>query len=175
MVAILGWIMPEPLAKPVSQAFLPPIQRGLALYLGKVSVVRMASAASRPPIPESLRTACLTPPRILGMGKGTPITPVEWTRTALNGTFKSFAARETVFWASFSPCLPVSALAFLVLTTTAWTLAPAFRAFSVCLAGAALTLLVVTKPAVVAGNLEQKSAMSGLWFFFNPAWMPEAR
>src|SRR5579883_1982804 len=97
MVAMLGWIMPDPLAKPVTQAFFPPIQRSLALYFGKVSVVRMPLAASMPPMRESLRTACLAPPRILGIGKGTPMTPVEWAKTEEGDTLRSFATAATVF------------------------------------------------------------------------------
>src|SRR5579859_1554381 len=96
MVAIFGWIMPEPLAKPVNQAFFPEMEKGLAVNLGKVSVVRMAWAASTPPPRERRKAACLTPARILGMGRGTPITPVEWASTDRDDSPKSRAVKWMV-------------------------------------------------------------------------------
>ena len=96
MVAMLGWIIPEPLAIPVNQALFPPTLKGLAQTLEKVSVVRMASAASIPPLRESRKEACRTPERMTGIGNGTPIVPVEWVNTADFGSPKVLAVNCTV-------------------------------------------------------------------------------
>src|SRR5574340_1733187 len=46
MVAMLGWIMPEPLAMPVTVTVLPPTCAGRLAPLATMSVVMMACAAS---------------------------------------------------------------------------------------------------------------------------------
>ena len=52
IVAMFGWIIPEPLAMPPSLHSTPPTVKATATSLRAVSVVIIASAASRLPVSE---------------------------------------------------------------------------------------------------------------------------
>ena len=74
--------MPLPLIIPASSTFCWPIIADEDAPLVKVSVVPMALAASSQSQGCSCKAAA-TPSRALSLGRGTPITPVEETKTSL--------------------------------------------------------------------------------------------
>ena len=95
------------------------------------------------------------------MGSGTPITPVDATRTNPVGRSSASAARRAISAASARPASPVQALALPLLTTIACA-RPAEIARCVYRTGAALTRFVVKTPAADAGTSATRSARSGL-------------
>ena len=141
MVAMLGWIMPEPLTMaPIRQVF-PPIKNSTAPCFFTVSVVRMASAASSPPVSD--RAACSAPAaEAMGsMGKTCPITPVEATITSSAWISKIPAAISHIFRALRTPsALQVLALPELQMTARA---CPSARFSLVTARGAPLTRFLV--------------------------------
>ena len=113
MVAMLGWIMPEPLAMPPRCAVLPPRENSTAADLTFVSVVSMASAAGRPSV-ERPETSASMPAAMGEMSSLWPMTPVEATTTSLAGMPSASAARAHIFCATSSPsALQVLALPLL--------------------------------------------------------------
>ena len=119
IVAMFGWIMPDPLAIAPKRTFLPPISTSVAHALEYVSVVMMALPASTLPSLERAATASLTPCSSFSIGRFTPMTPVEATRTSPAAQPSASAAISVVRLASFMPCSPVQAFAQPALATMA--------------------------------------------------------
>ncbi len=123
IVAMLGLIMPQPLAANPSLTLPSGSATCRAPYLACLSVVRMAeakwSAALASPPPGRAAAAAAMPGSILSMGNCTPMSPVEHTPTCSTGSRRWLAVSSRMRAASASPCLPVTALALPALTTTA--------------------------------------------------------
>ena len=81
------------------------------------------------------------------------MTPVEQTKTSSSPRFSSFSASVSTRLASSMPWVPVAALAFPLLMTTARAL-PFFRISRSRMTGAAQNLLVVNMAAQEAGCSE---------------------
>ena len=135
MVAMLGWIIPEPFA-------MPPTRQGFPFRMNaNVSVVMIASAAASPPVSERPADSASPAARIGSMGSGSPITPVEATITSFSATPVIRAARPHILRAFCSPsALQVFALP--LLTTTACAV-PSAKCSLVTAIGAPLTLFCV--------------------------------
>ena len=88
MVAMFGWIMPEPFAQPAMRTCLPPMRIFSAAHLGTVSVVMIerANCSKEPASGLRERTSSGTATRILSTCSGAPITPVEHTRICEGST-----------------------------------------------------------------------------------------
>ena len=91
IVAILGQIMPEPLATPLTTTVFPWYSKQLLAPLAKVSEVIMPSAAAcqrsrANPASRGANALC-----IFSTGRASPITPVEKGRTCSVSTPASFA------------------------------------------------------------------------------------
>ena len=86
MVAMLGWIIPEPFAKPATLTSSMVLPESLSV----VSVVRMAAAARSVRSPRAHEAEEIA--RSTGaIGKGTPMTPVEHTSTSSIGQSSALA------------------------------------------------------------------------------------
>jgi len=97
---------------------MPPIRTGRpsklasrAISLATRSVVRIASAARSPPVDDSASTRGDTPASSVGIGIGTPMTPVEQIRTASEDSPSAWATAAVAVSLSLSPSSPVQALA----------------------------------------------------------------
>ena len=79
MVAILGWIIPDPLAMPPMLISWPSSSNSRKPSLGKVSVVSMALAANEPALDLLLNLGAdsMMPFTTSSVGNGSPIIPVE--------------------------------------------------------------------------------------------------
>ena len=116
MVAMLGAIMPEPLAMPAMRTLTPSISASAKAPLANVSVVMMADAAAgqlsaaTPSVISSSRAV------IFSSGKSTPMTPVEPSITSFARQPIRLAAAATRL-AAAAPGLPVKELAQPALTT----------------------------------------------------------
>ena len=165
MVHILGWIMPLPLAMPPTVTVFPESSTVTAACLEWVSVVMMASAASRPAssVSESAPASAFTPSVIRSMGSCIPITPVDATRTESSGIPSASAAACAVCLQYCLPCSPVHALAIPELATTAWTAAFFSTISRSQTTGAAFTTLLVNTPAARHGVRLNTIAMSFLF------------
>src|SRR5437764_7115661 len=111
--------MPEPFATPVIDAL--PRCSGTLASLGRVSVVRMASANLRrwsgdAPAPE-IRAGNLA--FIFSNGSGTPMTPVDEGNTSEARALRSRAAAEHTDSQARIPAGPVAQFAFPEFTITA--------------------------------------------------------
>mmetsp|Transcript_34562 Transcript_34562/g.87399 ORF Transcript_34562/g.87399 Transcript_34562/m.87399 type:complete len:256 (+) Transcript_34562:549-1316(+) len=123
MVAMLGWIMPEPLHMPPTVTGLPPMLMRSAAALDTRSVVVMAMAARWP--------SCWLAPSVLaisgmaGMNASIfmrrPITPVDCSSTSSGEMPSALASASAVSTASLYPWSPVAALAWPALVITART------------------------------------------------------
>ena len=173
IVAILGSIIPEPLAMPATVTGHPSTSAVTIAVFAKVSVVRMASAASARPFASSSAAAARMPPRIRGMGRRSPITPVDATNTCSGGTPIAFAARCAISLASRRPCSPMATFAMPLLTTTARA-CPSRMWARHSSTGAPTTEDVVKTPAALAGTSLAISARSSP-VSFTPQWTPAAR
>ncbi len=100
MVAMLGWIIPAPLAIPPIRTGRPSSSNSTAVDFGRVSVVMMASAAASPPSGPRAATASAMPSSIFSMGSGSPMTPVEHTRIEDPERPSASAARSAIRRAS---------------------------------------------------------------------------
>ena len=136
--------------------------------MGRVSVVRMASAASGKPW--GLRRAASLGRAwvILSSGSGWPMTPVEAGSTRRSGIFSRSATPRVVSRASSRPSGPVQALALPAFTRMAWARPPRRRSWE-STTGAALTRLVVKTPAAAAGASATSRARSRAPVFLIPA------
>src|SRR5262249_25419401 len=75
-----------------------------------VSVVRIASAACRPPCGESPLTSFGKAVRILSIGRGCPMTPVEAINTCLGATWGDPPTTLGIYRTSLEPQSPVQTL-----------------------------------------------------------------
>src|SRR5437016_5091293 len=107
--------MPAPLVQPAMRTVLPPTRQVAAAHFGRVSVVRIACANSRNERvePRPARATRGIAARILSAGKGTPITPVEHTKTSCGVMPSSAAARTAVARAAVIPAGPTDQFALL--------------------------------------------------------------
>jgi hypothetical protein len=119
MVAMSGWIMPEPLAIAPTLTLAPSMSSSTAASLGTVSVVMMASRARAPPLLESPALSAGIAFSIASMLILWPITPVDATITSVASRPQASAAKRAMALASARPCSPVQVLALPELTITA--------------------------------------------------------
>src|SRR5436309_2175745 len=124
IVARWGSSMPAPFAIPPSVTGRPSTSSRSAASLGFVSVVRIASAAARPPWGESDLASFGSAARTLSIGSGTPMMPVEATRTWLAGIRSSSPTSCAISRASLIPRSPVHTLAQPLEATIAWAWPP---------------------------------------------------
>src|SRR3990172_3762080 len=109
IVAIWGWIMPDPLAIPPTVMDTRPVVSRSATSLGRVSVVRIAAAAAGPPPGDNCAAARAIPPRTRSIGSRAPITPVEATSTSASSRPSAPAGSAGIAFASSSPPAPPEA------------------------------------------------------------------
>ena len=149
IVAMLGRIMPAPLAMPVTVTVVPPIRTSRDAAFATVSVVMMACAAVAQF--DSFRSASAAgrPASIRSIGSGSMMTPVENGSTC-SGERSSRRASAWQLWsARASPSAPVPALALPVLITSARTPGPCARCLRHNCTGAAQKRFVVNTPATL--------------------------
>ena len=127
MVAMLGRIIPAPLAMPVMVTVLPPSCTWRLAALGTVSVVMMPSAAFSQFSAQASPSAAGRPAMMRSTGSGSMITPVENGKICSGDTLNSRANAIQVARALTSPGSPVPALALPVLITIARMPCPAAR------------------------------------------------
>src|SRR6267143_1815908 len=113
--------MPAPFAQPTMWMRLPPILKEAAAVFGRVSVVQMARETSANERAEErrCRASSGTARKILSSASGTPMTPVEQTKTSSDLQPRRFAVSATVRTAAAYPAAPVAQLALPAFTTTA--------------------------------------------------------
>ena len=119
MVAMFGWIMPAPLAMPVTVIVRPSITTCRETALGTVSVVMIASAALGQLSAARLATPPGSPASMRSTGSGSMITPVDNGSTCAAGCPAAGDGRAGGARVASSPGSPVPALASPVLTTSA--------------------------------------------------------
>ena len=140
IVAILGWIMPEPLQMPPILHSLPPTVKLTAISLRLVSVVMMPSAASAECGPRFLTSSGI-PAAMGAISSSCPMTPVEATTTSELWICRAWASSSLICSAISMP-LALQVLALPLLQMTACAL-PSARCCFVTTSGAPLTRFVV--------------------------------
>src|SRR3989441_38682 len=163
--------MPAPLAQPTKWVLFRSILNDAAAVLGRVSVVQIASDSSANERADGRRCRAITGSarRIFSTGNGTPMTPVEQTKTSSTGQPRRLAASVTVRSAAASPAAPVAQLAFPAFTTTALIFPFEARRCSLEIrTGAATTRFCVKTAAAEAGTSLEKTARSSAPVFFKP-------
>ena len=157
IVAIFGWIIPEPLAAPPITTSFPAILIDTAISFATVSVVIIALANEGPAAWSKwiLPICCLTK----AMGNSTPINPVLQTSIWFSGTFICLEARCAISSASFNPWSPTHVFAQPLFATTPIDL-PLCTLDLVNVTDGETTLFVVNVPATEAGFSEAKIAIS---------------
>src|SRR5665811_971439 len=150
MVAMFGWIMPDPLAMPVMVMVAPSMIICFEIALATMSVVMIACAASNQLSARMFATAPGKPAAILATGNCSMITPVENGNIcdALQPSKPARAAQ--VVRASCKPCSPVPALALPVLTSSARMPSACARCSRATITGAAQKRFLVNTPATRA-------------------------
>ena len=118
MVAIWGWIIPDPLAMAAKRTVLPPSSISRKASLVRRSVVRIASAAAATSSP-SAATSAGAAAVIRSTGIRMPIPPVEAVRTSSAPTPSALATAVAMARSSAALTGPVSALALPLLATMA--------------------------------------------------------
>ena len=113
-----GAIIPLPLMKPASSTRVAPIIADAPAPLVKVSVVPIARAAASQPHGSACSTAA-TPSRALSRGSGTPMTPVEDTKTFRRGIPMLWRPAPRSASTASRPRWPVKALELPALTISA--------------------------------------------------------
>src|SRR5258708_11954644 len=172
VVAMLGWIIPAPLAQPTRWIRLPAILKEAAAVFGRVSVVQMASDTSANERAEErrCRASSGTARRILSSASGTPMTPVEQTKTSSDLQPRRFAVSATVRTAAAYPAAPVAQLALPAFTTTARMRPLEVRKCSLEIStGAATTRFCVKTPAAEARTSLERIAKSSHPAYFRPS------
>ncbi len=153
IVAMSGWIIPEPLAMPVTVTGTPSTATRRDAPLGTVSVVMIADTAANQWSGASAAFACGSAATIFATGSGSMITPVENGRTASGAQPSAAATAAQVASASAMPGAPVPALALPALTISArrpWAAPPsADRCRRQTVTGAAQKRFRVNTPAAV--------------------------
>ncbi len=111
IVAIRGWIIPEPFAAPAMRTGRPSTVTATSAALVQVSVVKIdRQKGPCPSFPTSF-TNRSNPSAIRSIGRNSPITPVEATATWYSEAPINPAALRRVSRASSNPLCPVQALA----------------------------------------------------------------
>ena len=179
IVAMSGWIMPAPLAMPVTVTSAPSMRMRRDAPFGTVSVVMIARAAACQRSSRAARRADGSPSTIFPTGNGSMMTPVENTSTCSGAQPTSAAAFAHVARASASPELPVPALALPALTTSARKSSRRCRSAARCsrhtTTGAAQKRFCVkTPPAAVPGAASTKSTSSRSQSLIRAAAVPSA-
>ena len=164
MVAILGWIMPLPLAMPPRRQTLPSISNSTAIFFITRSVVMIAFAASSSPSGDSAAASSPIWSATGVMFSFCPMTPVDATITSRGPIPSCSAARALIFSAISRPSL-LQVLALPLLQITAWAI-PSAMCCLVTVRGAPFTRLVVYTAAAWAGTMLNISARSFLSFRF---------
>ena len=143
---MFGAIIPQPLAIPPRVKVEPRTNASFWTW----SVVRIPLAASSPPETDSFFASFGVAARILSIGKGVPMIPVEQTSTSLASIPSARAAASAIASASAMPSAPVPALALPELTMIAAARPPfsARRLRSRITGGAANLFWVKTATAV---------------------------
>src|SRR5215467_2880985 len=163
--------MPAPLAQPMRWMRLPDMRKEAEAVLGLVSVVQMASESSAKERAEArrLRASIGRARRILSTGSGTPITPVEQTKSSRGARPRRLEVSSTVRSEARSPAGPVAQLAFPAFTTTA-RMRPleAARCFLESVTGAATTRFCVKTAAAEAETSLERMARSSAPVFLRP-------
>jgi hypothetical protein len=171
MVARPGASIPAPLAMPPTDQ----PSRSTTTVFATESVVMIATAASCPPSGVRACAARVTPSSSRGMGRRSPIRPVEQTRTSPAEMPRAAAVCSAVACVSAKPSGPVQALAPPELSTTA-PATPSDTACRVHRTGAACTrLLVSTAAPTASGPSLTTRATSGRPEALRPAVTPAAR
>mmetsp|Transcript_15138 Transcript_15138/g.36638 ORF Transcript_15138/g.36638 Transcript_15138/m.36638 type:complete len:379 (+) Transcript_15138:485-1621(+) len=163
MVAMLGWIMPDPLPMPPILYTRPGLtSTSTAMVLRTRSVVQMAVAHAIAASLELLRLAAST-----GMALSSsvilmrlPITPVDSSSTSSAPKPSVVATAFADAMASSMPSLPVAALACPALMSTARDVVFLLMTSRQYITGAAATRFSVNTPAVTAGASATTSAQS---------------
>ena len=119
IVAILGHIIPAPLAIAATVTVLFLILISTATCFAKVSVVIIALTALCALLNPSPLTSLGKDFIIFSLGRYLPITPVEDIKISIEGNFSSFARDLLIKSASSSPLLPVQQLALPLFTIIA--------------------------------------------------------
>ena len=148
MVAMSGWIMPEPLAMPLMVTGTPSIAAVRVTSFAKVSVVMIAAAAAAQASDSRSAASCGSAAVMRSSGSGSPMTPVEATNTSVGLQPSRPAAAFTVRSTLAVPTLPVKALALPELTRMARALPP-FRCLRQRSTGAEAVSERVNTPATV--------------------------
>ena len=168
-VAMLGWIIPEPLAIPRILTRSPPRKISREASLRQVSVVRMADAAGVGSGPR-LATSDGTAVTIFATGRSTPMTPVEHVSTASAGTPSASATAPAMVAFARTPDSPVRQLALPLFAMIARAPSLGSRC-SLHSTAAARVLDWVKQPAPTAGTSDRINATSGR-FTLMPAAAP---
>ena len=172
MVAIVGRIMPAPLAAMPMDTSPAPSGRRNAPPFRVRSVVQMASLKSTPPSAASAAHRPGIAAGIFCMSSRSPITPVLETATCSVSSPSSAAVSWAMRRASSSPPVPVAAFAMPALTTTAWKPARARVRFS--RTGADGSALVVSSSHETSGRLPPSTPRSRCPDAFSPQATPAA-
>src|SRR5688572_5924573 len=161
MVAMLGSIMPAPLAIPVTVIVRPSITTSRETALGTVSVVMIASAASAQWPGARSATHCGMPATMRSTGSGSMITPVDSGSTCAWCTPSASPTAAHTARALSRPASPVPALATPVFTTIARGLKCSLaRCDLQTFTGAAAKRLRVKTPATRAPSSRASSSKS---------------
>ena len=124
IVAMFGWIMPAPLAMPVTVTGTPSTTTRRDAPFGTVSVVMIARAAAYQPSSRAAASAAGSAATMRSTGSGSMITPVEYGSTSSGAQPSSWPTAAQVCLAAFRPGCPVPALALPAFTTSARIGAP---------------------------------------------------
>mmetsp|Transcript_34535 Transcript_34535/g.58013 ORF Transcript_34535/g.58013 Transcript_34535/m.58013 type:complete len:313 (+) Transcript_34535:603-1541(+) len=153
MVAMLGWIMPDPLAHPPIVISTPPIMTLSAVLLEARSVVVMAVAAFRPSssVAPKASTSAGSAATISFILMRLPITPVDSIITSFGLIFSSAAIASADATASSHPGTPVAALAWPALIRMARMVSFSAMRFLQYVTGAAHTTFLVNAPPTTHG------------------------
>src|SRR5579859_1982856 len=132
MVAMLGWIMPAPLATPANLTLIPLWVNSAETSLDRVSVVRMvlAKELSAPAPAWAVAIRLGRAAIIFSTGRGTPMMPVEEGKTCIGFVRMARATCWHTALAALMPDAPVAQFAFPALTISAWTFPLEARRFS---------------------------------------------
>ena len=112
MVAMFGWIIPDPLAMPPMRTGRSPIFISRAIVLVTRSVVTIDRDASSEPVSLNASTALGMPDLSASIRIRWPITPVEACRMSSGAILSALAKISALSIASAHPCFPVLALAW---------------------------------------------------------------
>src|SRR5208283_698555 len=157
---------------------LPAMLKDAVAVFGRVSVVQMARENSAKDRAEGRRLRVMPERarRIFSSGKGTPMTPVEQTRTSWGWQTRRRAVSSTVFSEAARPAGPVAQLALPALTITARTRPFEARKFSLdTITGGATTRFCVKTAAAEARTSLESIARSSAPVFFKPQAVAEKR